>query len=150
MKLTEYLSAARVVVLDAPTKEKAIEQMLELFAGHPAVGNARALAEGIWEREHTLPTGLGLGIGVPHVRLSAVRAPVAALGVLRTGVDYGSLDRVPVRILLMVAMPAGAQKEYLTYLAKATRLFQDQTFRESLLVCDSSEALWETLKNQDP
>lgn len=148
MKLHTYLAPPRVAVLDAGTKENAIAALLKLFAGHPSIADHGALADAIWEREEALPTGIGLGIGVPHVRLTSVRAPVAALGVLKTGIDYSSLDGIPVRVLLMVAMPAGMHKEYLQYLARASRLFQDETFRDELQACRTADALWEVVRER--
>jgi mannitol/fructose-specific phosphotransferase system IIA component (Ntr-type) len=143
MKLSDYLSRKRVAVLEASDKREALNATLALFEGMTHISSQEKFAAAIWEREEVLPTGIGLGIGVPHVRCESVRDPAAALVVLRRGVDYGSLDGAPVRVILMIAMPDGAKNDYLQYLANASRLFQRAPFRNALLACDNPDQLWE-------
>ncbi len=146
MRLVTYLAKRRVKVLDAATKEEALQQMLALFQESPSMADHAAFADAIWQREEVLPTGLGLGIGVPHARTPAVRHPAAALAVFRSGIPYGSLDKLPVRLILMIGMPENTQNEYLLYLAKAAQLFRKPDFRECLLACGTDAALWEAVE----
>ncbi len=148
MKLSHYLARERVTVISADGKRAALDRMLELFHDSPCIADLAAFAEGIWQREEVLPTGIGLGIAVPHVRSPAVRDPVAALAVLREGIDYDSIDGVPVRVILMIGMPDGEHKQYLEYLAKASLRFKDPEFRETLCACANAEALWEAVKTR--
>ncbi|MCX7934627.1 MAG: PTS sugar transporter subunit IIA, partial [Planctomycetota bacterium] len=143
MRLSDYLGRDYVAVLDAANKREAIDAVLAILARHPAIVDAAALADAIWQREEALSTGIGLGIGVPHVRSDCTREEVAALATLRRGVDYGSMDGVPVRLILMIAMPEGKHKEYLQYLATACRLFQNQEFSERLFAAQDADELWQ-------
>jgi len=58
-----------------------------------------------------------------------------------------SIDGIPVRVILMIAMPEGLHKEYLQYLATACRHFQKAEFRERLLACASADELWDALRS---
>ncbi len=142
MQLNSLLSRKRVAWITATDKRSALLGLIELLRNSPSVSDLDAFTEAVWRREEVLSTGVGLGIGVPHVRCRAVRSPVAALGVLRTPVDYGSIDNLPVSIVLMVGMPENSHTEYLEYLAAATLLFKEEAFRASLLACADEDALW--------
>jgi len=144
----DLLAPGRVAVSRAPDKWAALRRGLELFEGDPRVADPGALAAAVRERERILPTGLGLGLAVPHVRHASVRDPVASLVVLPAGVDYGSLDGAPVKVLLTVAMPPGCQSEWLRYLAAASTLFRGRAFREALPGAADAEALWALVRDR--
>lgn len=142
MRIKDWLAPARVAVAEAVTKQDALDQAMGLLHGNPRIADMDGFRRAVWEREEVLPTGIGLGIGVPHVRSACVRDNVAAMVLLREGVDYGSIDGMPVRLLLLIAMPEGTHSTYLEYLATATRRFQDAECRERLFACRSAEELW--------
>ncbi|MDR1535554.1 MAG: PTS sugar transporter subunit IIA [Planctomycetota bacterium] len=145
-EFSKYLARERVAILDARNKRQAIDGTLELLRDSPSIADFPRVAAAIWQREEVLATGLGLGIGAPHVRSSSVRFPIAALGVLRRGVDYGSLDAAPVRLVLLVAMPEDSQAEWLRYLARASSLFRDDVMRQRLFAAPDPGALWDLIK----
>ncbi len=148
MKLSGYLAPARVAVLGARDKSEALEKVLDLLRESSSIADFERFAAAVREREEVLATGIGLGLGVPHVRCPSVRDPVAALAVLREGVEYGSLDGVPVRLIVLIAMPANTHEEYLKYLSRLSNRFMNRAFRESILACDNAGALWELIKDQ--
>lgn len=145
-EFSKYLSQDRVAILDAENKRQAIDAVLELLRDSPSIADFDRVAAAVWQREEALATGLGLGIATPHVRNSAVRFPIAALGVLRKGVDYGSFDAAPVRLILLAAMPEDSQAEWLRYLARASAVFRDDALRHKLFAAPTLEALWELVK----
>lgn len=150
MELSAYLSPDRVAVIHAANKVDAIRQTLELLKSHPGIGDFEPFCDAIWEREEALPTGIGLGIGVPHVRSDAIRTPVAALTIIPEGVQYDALDGEPVRVILLIAMPEGAHKQYLEYLSRATLLFMIKEFRNALLACHTPVEIWDVIEKQGP
>lgn len=145
-EFSKYLDRNRVQVLDVKNKKQAIEGTLELLRDSPNISDFSRVAAATWQREEALATGLGLGIGAPHVRTSAVRYPTAALTVLKRGVEYGSIDNTPVRLVLLVAMPEDSQAEWLRYLARASAIFRDDAMRTKLFACTDADALWELVR----
>ena len=91
--------------------------MFDLLIGQlsqsDALRNADALRSGILEREKLMSTGIGFGIGVPHVRSDAVNHLVMAVAICLKIVDYDSLDGAPVHIVCMLAARADQHAEYL-------------------------------------
>ena len=145
-EFSKYLTRERVQVLDAKNKRQAIDGTLELLRESPSISDFSRVVAATWQREEALATGLGLGIGAPHVRISAVRFPTAALTVLKRGVEYGSLDNTPVRLVLLVAMPEDSQAEWLRYLARASAIFRDDAMRTKLFACTDADTLWDLVK----
>ncbi|MDR3210551.1 MAG: PTS sugar transporter subunit IIA [Planctomycetota bacterium] len=143
----KYISRELVAVLDAKNKRQAIDSTLALLENSPNIVDFSRVSAAIWQREEALATGLGLGIGAPHVRIGAVRYPTAALTVLRKGVDYGSLDNDPVRLILLVAMPEDSQTEWLRYLARASAIFRDDGMRHKLFAAPDTDSLWNLVKD---
>lgn len=144
---SKYLAPERVAVLNARNKREALDGTLAILADSPCIADYAKLCNAVWQREDALATGLGMGIGAPHVRMSAVRDPVAALVKLNRGVDYGSLDGEPVRLILLVAMPENTEAEWLRYLSLAATLFRDQATRERLFAAPDSTTLWSLVKD---
>ena len=145
-EFNKYLASERVAVIDAKTKLQAIDGTLALLKDSPNISDFSRVSSAIWQREEALATGLGLGIGAPHVRIPAVRFPTAALTVLRQGIEYGSLDNTPVRLIVLVAMPEDSQTEWLRYLARASAIFRDDGMRHKLFSAPDSAALWNIVK----
>lgn len=131
-KVSTFLSPKRLAVIDAGSKASALRQTLDLFRECPYVHDFSVFATEILKREDVLATGIGNGIGIPHVRSTQVRESVAALTVLRKPVDYDSMDGIPVNIIIMIGMPEGANELYLKYLSKISLRFQSAEVRNKV------------------
>lgn len=114
-------------------KREALEQMIALLAHHPAVEDAEALQKGIFYRESLMSTGIGLGIGVPHVRLPSIRRLLMAVGICQPPLkDYASIDNVPVSLIFMIVAGEKQHGEYLTLLASICTRCKEERFRQAL------------------
>ncbi len=134
-------------MLDAKNKRQAIDGTLALLKNSSNISDFSRVVAATWQREEALATGIGIGIGAPHVRIPAVRYPTAALSVLKKGVDYGSLDNTPVQLILLVAMPEDSQTDWLRYLARASAIFRDDGMRHKLFSVQDSDTLWNLIKD---
>ena len=136
-----FLSPKRLGIINAPDKASALRQTLELFRDCPYINDFEQFSAEILQRESVLSTGIGFGVGIPHVRSKQVRESISALTVLRKPVEFGSIDNLPVNILIMIGMPAGEQELYLKYLSRITMRFQNAEFREKVGACTTTEEL---------
>lgn len=147
MKLTEYLTRSRVAVIAPEDKNSALGMTIALFENCSEITDFAAFQDGIWDRESILPTGIGLGVAVPHLRSPNIQHSSAALTVLKSPIPYGSMDGLPVQIILLIAMGEGTQNNYLQYLAKATSFFRKESFRAALIASPDADTLWATMQN---
>jgi PTS system nitrogen regulatory IIA component len=136
--LGDILTPERVLVLDCATKDEVLRALLGVLATAPQVKNPEELAREMFEREELMSTGIGRGIGVPHVRLRSVSTLVMAVAVNRRDLeDYTSLDERPVRVVCMVAARHDQHAQYLKTLATISTLLKDDVRRAALLSADS-------------
>lgn len=132
------IDEACVCVFDeAVSKQDALDRLVDAVGGSTRITNATALRKAVFEREWVTSTALGNGVAVPHVRIDAVSEPVVGVGLSRQGIDFGAPDSKPVRIIVLFAMPAGANKLYLSLVAEFMLALKTPDFRDRLLACSS-------------
>jgi fructose-specific phosphotransferase system IIA component len=141
LKVSSFLSPKRLAILNATSKSDALRQTLELFRECPYINDFPAFCAEIKQREEVLSTGIGFGVGIPHVRSKQVRESVSALAVLNKPVDYGSSDGIPVNIIIMIGMPDGEQELYMKYLSRISLHFQSADFRRKIGSCTTVDEL---------
>ncbi|MFG3118640.1 fructose-specific PTS transporter subunit EIIC [Streptomyces sp. NPDC048197] len=141
--LSGYLTEETVKTeLTADNKEAAIREMAELVAGTGRVTDVAELVRVALVREAQGTTGLGEEIAVPHAKTDAVRAPVVGFARSAEGIDWGSLDGTPARLVFLIAVPeAAAGDEHLRILALLSRKLMDADFRARLQEAADTEAL---------
>jgi len=134
ISIANALCPEQVLLFEAAKKKDALERVIEIISTNPAVTDKQALADGIFRREQLMSTGIGLGVGVPHVRLDSVKRLVMAVGVSGSGIpDYDSLDGRPVRVIFMIAAGKEQHAEHIKTLALISRKIKDEKLRRSLL-----------------
>ncbi len=131
--LGDVLPPNRVLVFESGRKQEVLDALIECLSAAPEIGDRAELAEAIYQRETLMSTGIGLGVAVPHCRLSSVRGPVMAAAVVRDPVpDYESLDGQPVRLVFMIAAGLDQHAEHLRLLAEISRRIKDPDVRDRL------------------
>lgn len=147
--LRDVLTPERVRLLDCTAKEDALNILADAIITAPEVRDAQQLRREVFEREALMSTGIGFGIGVPHVRLASVADLVVAVGINRRELaDYVSLDESPVQIIFMVAARDDQHAPYLKTLAAISTLMKSPGFREALLAAPDAPAAFELLTNR--
>lgn len=123
---------------DATTKAEAIRDAINLLYSGCRVRDVREVEDAAWAREETYSTGLGHGFAVPHCKSAAVLSPALSVLRLNAPVDWGSMDGLPVRMVLLLAMPAteaagGGGTGHIKVFAALARKLMHEDFREQLL-----------------
>lgn len=129
--LEKLLPPERIVELASTDKAGALRELAEVAARAKGMPTPAIVLEAILEREDLLPTGIGMGIAVPHCKDKRIKDFSVALGRTPRPIEYGSTDGVAVRILAMIVAPDNRQDEYLRLLSRVTKLLR--TEREKML-----------------
>lgn len=149
MNLFDVMSPERVRILGSGTKSGALKELTDLLAATGVVTDPGELERLILERESLMSTGIGLGIAVPHARISGLSTSCIAFGIRPEGIpDYESIDGSPVRIVAMIITGTQRQREYIELLSSLARLFKDESARERVLSARTTKELWETLMHE--
>lgn len=145
--LKAVLSPDRVYMTSASSKEDLINTMIDRLSECGDVTDLEGLRSAILNRESLMSTGIGLGIGVPHARISSVQDMILAVAVNDTPLeDYESIDGIPVRVVFLVAGRPDQQSQYVRLLAALSHLVKEESRRHQLLQAESPEAIYQVLR----
>lgn len=145
--LNDLLSLDCVAIVEDANKEVALQQLIEMLGKSPQVNSVAELGTAILNREKLMSTGIGMGIGIPHVRLRSVSDLTVAVLLVKNGVpDYESMDSKLVKIIFMIAAREDQHALYLKLLAQISSFLKVEENRIALKKCCTAENLYKTLK----
>jgi len=124
------------------SKADALRLLIDAVEASGAVRDRAAFERAVNERESVMSTGIGGGIAIPHVRIPEVEFPALGVGVAPHGVEFDTLDKKPVYVMVLFATPQGQDKVYLGLLAQVMVALKDQEFFQELTACDTTEAAY--------
>lgn len=150
MKLIETLIPESISPsLRSRTKDDLFGEMVALLRRNPALSeiDESTIRKALDEREKTGTTGVGREVGIPHGKIMGLARICAAIGVTKRGIEYGSIDGLPVRFVVAVVAPPEQSHDYLRVLAKIARLLSDPSFTESLITAKSPGEIYERIES---
>lgn len=144
--LDKALTPDHTLVLEKSSKDQVLNELIDILAESPVVRSKDDLRKGIFHREQLLSTGIGMGIGIPHVRLSSIKDVAVAAALVRQGIDdYESLDSEPVKIIFMILARQDQHAEHLKLLSQISTRLKNKEFREELVKCEDSKSFYNLL-----
>lgn len=118
---------------DAISKEEAIKSAVDLLYISGRTTNPGVIEEAAWAREETYSTGLGHGFAVPHCKSAAVSAPALSVVKVSTPVDWGSMDGLPVSVVMLLVVPSNDTKgSHMKVFARLARRLMHEDFRSEI------------------
>jgi len=139
--LSRLIAPDRITWLDQKTKGDGLRAMVDCLCNSADLEHPDDIYHAILEREKLLSTGFGLGLAIPHAKLSGIRDFVVGLGIHKLGVPFDSLDDKPVHVLVMILGPDSRQEDYLKVLSRVTAFLKDN--RERLLNLESAQKVFD-------
>jgi PTS system nitrogen regulatory IIA component len=134
LKLSAILDLKRVVILEKASKQEVLDLLIDKLADSDAVKSKEDLRNGIYEREDLMSTGIGLGLGIPHVRMKSIKDLVLAVALVREGIeDYESLDSSLVKLVFMIVARDDQHAAHLKLLSHLSNNLKADEIRETLL-----------------
>jgi PTS system nitrogen regulatory IIA component len=144
--IRDVLRPECVLLLNVTRKADAFDALIDCLVATKHVSDRVELAQALTRREELMSTGIGLGVGVPHVRLPGVTSMVMAAAVSQNDItDYASLDGMPVRLIFMIVAGAGQHADYLRILSSIGRRIKVPHLRDRLLDAPDSQAFFDVL-----
>jgi mannitol/fructose-specific phosphotransferase system IIA component (Ntr-type) len=152
MKLIDAVHIDSIEVnLRSRTKEDLFTEMVSLLKRNPVLvdTDAAVIMRALNERERTATTGVGKEVAIPHGKLMGLGGIVGAIGVSKRGIDYGSIDGLPVRFVVAMVAPPEESRDYLRILAKVARLLSDPSFTELLVTASSPRDIHDRIRDME-
>jgi mannitol/fructose-specific phosphotransferase system IIA component (Ntr-type) len=131
--------------LAAKTRDEAIAELAGLLATEKFVEEPTSLVELALRREAMVSTGVEHGLAFPHVRNIEGGSLTFALGLKKSGLDFGSTDEHLTKIIFLIVIPTAASAFYLRLLAGLVGALSTADARNALLDCDTPESMWKNL-----
>lgn len=127
------------ISLEEPPAEKnaCIEYLLDLIVETGRVSDRERALEALLAREEQTTTGVGLGIGIPHAQTDAVERPSLAFTRSSAGVDFGSMDDEPAKLLFLILVPASGGEDHLEILSALSRALMHEEVRDGLYAAET-------------
>ena len=144
--LRDYIKESAVWDIQKGDKFDIIRGMAEDLCNAANIGNKALFTKEIIEREKDLSTGIGLNIAIPHARIEEINDFSIAIGRIKEGIPFSSLDDKPVKVIIMIAAPRNQQKEYIKLLAQIVIFAKNKNNFQHMLN-DSPEELVKFIKN---
>ncbi len=137
--ISKYLNPKLVTHLKVDERDEALSVLVNLLATEGKLIDKEAFHQAILERERIVSTGIGMGVAVPHAKLSGYSTFFIAIGIHQKGIPWDALDGVPVRLVFMIGGPDDKQTEYLQLLSRLTLAIKDEERRKKMLQLNKAE-----------
>lgn len=147
MEFLNHLEPQYVVFLKGKTKKDIITELAGLAFSNHLIEDQEDLVEKLNYREELMSTGIGLELGIPHVRYEHLKKPAIFLGIQPDTIpDYESMDNLPVKLIFMILVGAGEHKRHVTLLSQIVSLLKEDSLRERILGSEKPQEVYQILK----
>ncbi len=145
MELKEYIAEKQIVFCSTSSKNKVLGELAGVLSEATGFDNDKMLAA-ILLREKLMSTGMGQGLGIPHVRLRGLKRAGMAVGLCRQGIsDYESLDNEPIYIVVLIAAPEGQHETYIRLLAEVVDVLKRPDLRREIIAAEEPAEIYRIL-----
>ena len=142
MKIFSLLNKERVRArMEAGSKKKVLECLSGVLSASLTTHSTEQIFDQLIARERLGSTGLGLGVALPHCRMSGIEKPMGALATLKEAIDFDSPDGQPVDLIFGLIVPDDADEEHLQLLAQLAELFMQQDICDQIRHAETEDEI---------
>jgi PTS system nitrogen regulatory IIA component len=150
MEISDYLDEELVCFLDASTQREALSALIDKLDTQEKLRDQEAFFHAILEREKIISTGIGIGVAIPHAKLTGYTDFFIAIGIQKKGgIDWQSIDGLPVKLIFLIGGPDNRQTEYLNILSMITTAIKDEQRRKRLMNAQTGKEVIAIFKTGD-
>ena len=150
MKIADILSPKAVKApLEATEKKAAIFELIDLLGAADLISDAEQLRTVVWEREQQRSTGIGEGLAIPHGKCACSESLVMAIGRPSVPIDFASVDKKPVKLIVLLTSPPSRTADHIQALGKISRLMVNAEFRAAAYAAATSDDLYRLFRDSD-
>ena len=134
MMLADVLREENIITdLKSRDKEDVLGEMVDDI--WPMVGciDKEKILKALLDREKLGTTGIGHGVAIPHGKMKGLPELKVFFGRSRKGVNFSSMDNLPVHLVFLILAPANSAAAHLKVLASISHLLKSQDFRMKLM-----------------
>jgi len=143
-----------LITLDLKSRDKkdVIREMVGLFIKSDKIKDGYTFYQNLLYREYLGSTGMEDNVAMPYSSCDTKEDIVVAVAISKEGVNFDSFDDKPTKIIFMSAHDKSLLKGttvgiHLKWLARISRLLQDDKTRQTLINAKSKKEVFSFLKN---
>lgn len=150
MKISEILTPEMVLPrLMGEDKPHVLSELAGCLAARRRGVDLHELNSVLNERERLGSTAIGDGIAIPHGKIRGVDQIVGVFGRAPNGVEFESLDGKPTNLFFLLVAPEDSASLHLKALARVSRLFRDNAFRDHLMGAQDAAEIYRLIIEED-
>jgi mannitol/fructose-specific phosphotransferase system IIA component (Ntr-type) len=129
--------------LESKNRDEVLEELIEIIAGQRPEYDSQEMLDAVLSRENRMNTAILPGIAVPHGYCRTVSGITGALGLSRSGIDYGGEG--PVHSVFMLLMDEASREQHLRVLSRLLELFNSESLA-AIRAAESSRQICDILR----
>jgi PTS system nitrogen regulatory IIA component len=150
IRLAEILHQDHIITeINATGKRAALDEMVDTIVSRVKGLDRAAVLASLLEREKLGSTGIGHGVAIPHGKVKGLGGIMVFFGRSRRGVEFDSLDNLPVHLFFVIIAPEKAAAAHLKVLASISRLLKSQDFRLKLMKAGNELEIYRIILDAD-
>jgi len=150
MRLLDILNLASIKVpLAANEKHAAIDELVDLLAVTGSCSDPVLVKRAVWERESQRSTGIGEGLAIPHGKCGGTQGLVMAIGKPSAPIEFGSIDKKPVQLVILLVSPPEKKDEHIQALGKISKIMTSPEFRQRAYTAQSAQELYQLFRDTE-
>lgn len=131
--ISKFLDKRQITFLNSSHRDEALQALVHSLWQNGKLSDEKSFLQAVLDRESIVSTGIGMGIAIPHAKMSGFEDFFMAVGIHKQGIEWGSLDGLPVKLIFLIGGPENKQTEYLRVLSRLTIAIKDENRRKQML-----------------
>jgi PTS system nitrogen regulatory IIA component len=124
-------------------RDQLLMQMLTNLAQVHGIGNVEEAYQALLDRENEIPTVVGPGIAMPHIRLSTINQITVGIATSKKGIKYASHIEKPVKLVIMTLAPKAAPGAYLQAMSSLAKICKEPNTADIVAELNTPEKIWD-------
>lgn len=153
IRLMDFLQEEYILIdLEAKDKWSALNVLAEFLHRSHKIRQISLsdLKKTIIEREKEISTGIGGNLAIPHAIIDGGPKIQGVIGVSKKGIQFDSVDRKLVNIIILLATPKENYDMHLHVLANIAKIFgHHPQIKDKIIKAKSSEEVFEILQDEE-
>lgn len=134
MRLSDVFTEDDIIIdLKAREKTGLLDEMALGVSSKVTGLDKGSLLQAMLDREKLGTTGIGHGVAIPHGKIKGLAEIKVFFGRSLSGVDFNSMDGMPVYLFFMIIVPDDAAAAHLKILACISQMLKNQECRTRLM-----------------
>jgi len=135
--------------LKARDKGEVLEEVVDAISSRVRGIDRAAVLASLKSREKLGSTGIGHGVAVPHGKMKGLNEIIVFFARSSKGVDFDSMDKMPVHLFFVIIVPEYAIAAHLKILASISHLLKNQDFRVKLMRSGKESEIYRIMVDAD-